>query len=239
MTFCLGIKVKQGLFALSDTRITSGTEASTAKKVFVHEEEGGSIFVMTSGLRSVRDKAMTYFTEYIEENWKDLNKMYKAVNGFGEMLRKVSSEDRLHLHAGGLHFNLHTIIGGQMKGDSEPKLYLIYPEGNWIEILEGHPFVIIGNSGYGKPILNRTITYNSSLKQCLKAGFLSFDSTRVSANDVDFPIDVLVYESNSFALKQKRYESDDLVEISSNWDIALKNALSSLSNEWMEDFIKD
>ncbi len=239
MTYCLGIKVKQGLFALSDTRITSGTEASTAKKVFTHEDEGGSLFVMTSGLRSVRDKAMTYYTEYIEENWGNLNKMYKAVNGFGEMLRKVSAEDKFHLNSSGLHFNLHTIIGGQMKDDTEPKLYLLYPEGNWIEILEGHPFVIIGNSGYGKPILNRTITYNSSLKQCLKAGFLSFDSTRVSANDVDFPIDVLVYETNSFAIKQKRYESEDLVEISSHWDIALKKALSSIPDDWMEKFIHD
>lgn len=206
MTYCLGIKLKTGLVAIADTRITSGSETTSAKKLYTHQEENFSIFVMTSGLRSVRDKALTYFKEVVEENSEGLNKMYKAVNAFGEQLRRVSDEDRFSLEKSGLHFNLHTIVGGQLKDDDEPKLFLLYPEGNWIEIGSNYPFVIIGNSGYGKPILNRTLTYETSMKSALTTGFLSFDSTRVSANDVDFPIDVVLYENNSFNLIEHRFE---------------------------------
>ena len=85
-------------------------------------------------------------------------------------------------------------------------LYLLYPEGNWIEIGEGSPFTIIGNSGYGKPILNRALNYESSLRFAFKTGFLSFDSTRVSANDVGYPIDVALYPRDSFKLEQHRLE---------------------------------
>lgn len=233
MTYCLGIKVKTGLVAIADTRITSGTETTTAKKLTVSQKEKHSIFLMTSGLRSVRDKAMTYFKEILEEEGDGYNKLYKAVNAFGRELRRVADEDKNALEKAGLHFNLHTIVGGQFEEDKEHKLFLIYPEGNWIEIGENTPFVVIGNSGFGKPILNRTMTYDTSMKIALKSGFLSFDSTRVSANDVDFPIDVVLYESNSFNLIQHRYEQEDLKKISIQWEDELKSALNNLPEEWM------
>ncbi len=234
MTYCLAIKLKSGLVALSDTRITSGTETTTAKKVSVYQKNNHSVFLMTSGLRSVRDKALTYFREVIEENEEKFDKLYKVVNAFGEQLRRVSVEDRSSLEAAGLHFNLYTIVGGQLKGDDEHKLYMLYPEGNWIEIVPGSPFVIIGNSGYGKPILNRTLKYESSMKDALKTGFLSFDSTRVSANDVDFPIDVVLYKTNSFNMVEQRYEKRDMQKMSSRWDEELKAALKQLPEEWMD-----
>jgi putative proteasome-type protease len=110
-----------------------------------------------------------------------------------------------------------------MADDEEHKLYMLYPEGNWIEIGEGSPFMIIGNSGYGKPILNRTLTYESSMKDALKTGFLSFDSTRVSANDVEFPIDVVLYKPGSFKMVEHRYEKEDLRSVSSRWAEELKS----------------
>jgi putative proteasome-type protease len=233
MTYCVGIKLKTGLLAIADTRITSGTETTTAKKVYIHQASGHSLFLMTSGLRSVRDKALTYFKELIEGETQQFNKLYKAVNAFGDQLRRVAKEDRESLASSGLAFNLHTIVGGQFKDDEEPKIFLLYPEGNWIEVSLGSPFVIIGNSGYGKPILNRTLNYETSFKEALKAAFLSFDSTRVSANDVDFPIDVLLYENNSFNIREHRYEKEDMNTISSYWDNELKNALKNLPDGWM------
>ena len=104
MTYCLGIKLKSGLVAIADTRITSGTEATSAKKISVHTDEGHSLFLMTSGLRSVRDKAVTYFEEVLED--QNFNKLYKAVNAFGEQLRRVAVEDKASLEKAGLYFNL-------------------------------------------------------------------------------------------------------------------------------------
>ncbi len=235
MTYCLGIKLKTGLVAISDTRISSGTETTTAKKVTIHNNDGHSLFLMTSGLRSVRDKAVTYFNEVIEQEYSsnNFNKLYKAVNAFGDQLRRVAAEDRISLEKAGLYFNLHAIVGGQFKDDEEHKLYLIYPEGNWIEIGKGTPFVIIGNSGYGKPILNRTLTYETSISNALKTGFLSFDSTRVSANDVDFPIDVVLYKKNSFEMIEHRYEKDDMARVSEFWAQELQVALQNIPEEWM------
>lgn len=231
MTYCLAIKVKQGLVAIADTRITSGTDTTIKKKLFTVEKDNHSLFLMTSGLRSVRDKALLYFKEIIDQ--EDFNKLYKAVNAFGQQVKRVAEEDQIALEHSGFKFDLNTIIGGQFKDDEEPKLFLLYPEGNWVELGQGAPYVIIGNSGHGKAILNRVIDEESSLKMALKAGFLSFDSTRVSSNNVDFPIDVIIYEANNYKLIQHRYEKEDLENISVQWDAELKNALNNISEDWM------
>src|ERR1700748_2860737 len=226
MTYCLGIKVKQGLVAIADTRITSGTETSIKKKITIEQKDKFSLFIMTSGLRSVRDKALVYFTEMLET--KEYNKLYKAVNAFGEQVKRVAEEDKVSLEKAGFKFDLNTIIGGQLKDDTEHKLFLLFPEGNWVELEQGAPYVIIGNSGHGKAILNRTLTEYSDLKLALKAGFLSFDSTRVSSNNVDFPIDVALYKRNSFHLVEQRYEKKDLEYISTQWAEELKAALEHI-----------
>jgi putative proteasome-type protease len=92
--------------------------------------------------------------------------------------------------------------------------------------------MIIGNSGYGKPILDRTVDYNSSLQFALKAGFISFDATRISANDVDFPIDVIFYKKDSFDIVERRFEKEELQKISNDWNNALSKAIKGLSDEW-------
>ena len=232
MTYCLAIKVKQGLVAIADTRITSGTDTTIKRKLFTVQKDNYCLFLMTSGLRSVRDKALLYFKELIDQ--EDFNKLYKAVNAFGQQVKRVAEEDQIALENSGFKFDLNTIIGGQLKDDEEPKLFLLYPEGNWVELGQGAPYVIIGNSGHGKAILNRAIDEVSSLKLALKVGFLSFDSTRVSSNNVDFPIDVIIYETDTYKLVQHRYEKEDLENISVQWDAELKNALNNISEDWMD-----
>jgi putative proteasome-type protease len=134
MTFCLGIKTKQGIVGLSDTRITSGSETTSSKKVFTVNRKKHSFFIMTSGLRSVRDKAITYFSEVIARQDDSFTKLYQAVNEFGNQVKVVAKEDKSYLEEAGFNFNLFSIIGGQLEDDVEPKLYLLYPQGNWIEI---------------------------------------------------------------------------------------------------------
>lgn len=233
MTYCLAIKVKDGLVAIADTCITAGSNTSIKKKTHIEQFENHSMFIMTSGLRSVRDKAINYFQELSEIN-KSYNKLYKVVNAFGEQIKRVAKEDKVHLLQSGLKFNLNTIIGGQLKDDDSQKLFLIYAEGNWVELDDSSPYVIIGNSGQGKAILNRILQPNTTMKQALKAGFLSFDSTRVSTNNVDFPIDVILYKKNSFQLFEKRYEQKELAEISELWADKLKKALDEIPETWID-----
>lgn len=236
MTYCLGIKVKEGLIAIADTRITTGTDTTVKKKISILQKENSSMFIMTSGLRSVRDKAIVYFDELLETS--EFSKLYQAVNAFGQQVRRVADEDRATLEKAGFKFDLHTIIGGQLKDDDEHKLFLLYPEGNWVELGLGAPFVIIGNSGHGKAILNRTIDENSDMELALKAGFLSFDSTRVSSNNVDFPIDVALYKKGTFDIVEQRYTQKDMADISAQWADELKNALINIDGDWMGKVLK-
>jgi len=237
MTFCLGIKVEEGLIALADTRITSGVETTTSKKISVHQEGNNCLFLMTSGLRSVRDKAVTYFEEVMEGDHFEFDRMHKAVNIFGEQLRRVAKEDKVHLNNSGLVFNLFAIVGGQLENDKEHKLYLLYPEGNWIEIREGTPFTIIGNSGYGTPILNRVLDYQSDLRFALKTGFLSFDSTRVSANDVDYPIDVVMYKRDSYQMFEERFNIQQSGTMAEMWASKLGQNIHELPDNWMDPLV--
>jgi len=232
MTYCLGIKVKEGLVGISDTRISAGTSTTIKKKVFVVQNDHNSFFIMTSGLRSIRDKAVHYFQELID-NGVVYDKLYKAVNVFGEQIKRVSDEDRESLLRSGYKFNLNAIVGGQLKGDGEHKLFLLYSEGNWVELDEGSPYAIIGNSGQGKGILNRIINANTTMKQALKAGYLSFDSTRVSSNDVEFPIDIVLYEKDSFHMTENRYEYNELENISTLWNQKLIKSLDEIPEDWM------
>lgn len=239
MTFCLGIKTKNGLVGLSDTRITSGSETTTSKKVFTVNKRKHSFFIMTSGLRSVRDKAITYFSEVIDHQDDSFSKLYQAVNEFGNQVKIVAKEDKIFLEEAGFQFNLFSIIGGQLEDDPEPKLYLLYPQGNWIEIRKGTPFVIIGNTGFGNPVLRRSLHYDDSLEYALKCAFLAFDATRISANDVDFPIDTVILKNDEYFIKEKRFEQKELEHVSAFWNSRLKNAIAELPSEVLSSAFED
>ncbi len=235
MTFCLGMKVKQGLVGLADTRVTSGSECITARKVTVYRQEQGSMFLMTSGLRSVRDKSLTYFDELIAEQEEPFDRLFKAVNAFSTQIRQAAAEDRAALEESGLTFNMYALVGGQLSGDHEHKLYMIYPQGNWVEVGKGTPYYIIGASGYGKPVLDRTLQYEDSMHHALKVGCLAFDSTRISAADVDFPLDVVWFDPQSREIHEHRYSKGDLMGVSNWWQDYLRQGVHDLPSDWIEE----
>lgn len=239
MTFCLAVKVQDGLVGIADSRITSGSECITARKVTVHAHGQHSLFLMTSGLRSVRDKVVTYFEEVLESGDANFDRLYKAVNALAEQVRRAADEDKEALEASNLNFNLHALVGGQMEHDKEHKLYLLYPQANWVEIGAGTPYSIIGETGYGKPILDRTLKYSDSMQFALKVGCLAFDSTRISAANVDFPIDVVIYKRDSFEIIEHRYEKQDLIEISNWWQERLRESVRLLPSKWINALFRD
>lgn len=242
MTFCLGMKIKEGLIALADTRVVSGNEMLTARKVTVHQYGHHSMFLMTSGLRSVRDKALTYFQEVLEEAGPadgNFNKLYKMVNAFAEQVRRVAQEDKAALEEAGFSFNLHALVGGQFEADAEHKLYMLYPQGNWVEVSQASPYFIIGNTGYGKPLLDRVVKFDSPLEFALKAGFLAFDATRVSANDVGFPLDVVLYRRGKWKFVQRRFEQVEMEPLTRWWQQQISDSIRQLPDDWAAELIDD
>lgn len=235
MTFCAALKIEQGLVGISDTRLTSGTEHTTARKVTLHQHGEHPMFLMTSGLRSVRDKALTYFEEVIEEKGTHYDKLYKAVNAFAEQIRIVADEDKEALRQSGMDFNLLSILGGQLEKDKEHKLCMLYQQGNWVEVGRGSPYFLIGESSYGKPILDRVLRYESPMDVALKLAYLAFDSTRISAVDVDFPIDVVLYKCGSRDIVQHRFERADLQHLPELWQEKLRKSMEAMPNEWLKE----
>lgn len=237
MTFCVGMRLKEGIIGLADNLIITGNEAIRAKKVTTHRAGDNSFFLMTSGLRSARDKTITYLDEALEHSQESLDRLYKAVNIFSRELRRVKKEDGEALSESGLSFNMYSIIGGQFENDPEPQLFLVYPQGNWINVGTTSPYVIIGESKYGKPIIKRTLTYDTSLDVALRIAYLAFDSSRINAIDVDFPIDIIVYRSNSFSLEQYRFNENELADISDWWQERLRKSAEEMPAEWVRKIL--
>jgi putative proteasome-type protease len=121
-----------------------------------------------------------------------------------------------------------------MAGDSCHRLFLVYPEGNWVDIGADTPYQIIGASGYGKPILGRSLTSADSILYAFKVGILAFDATRLCAADVDFPIDVVLYKKHSYELIEHRFHQQDLHDISDWWQERMRASVRDLPSEWIE-----
>src|ERR1035438_1140299 len=214
MTFCLGITVDEGLVGIADTRVVAGNECMVARKTATYQGPGFSFFIMHSGLRSARDKILLYFEEAFARETKARGRLFRVVNLYAQQVRRVCQEDGEALRHAELKFNAYSLIGGQMSADSTHKLYLVYPEGNWVEIGPDTPYQIIGAPASGKPILERSLNPRDSMLYAFKVGILAFDATRLCAADVDFPMDVLLYTRGSFEIVEKRYQKDDLRAIS-------------------------
>lgn len=239
MTFCLGMRMEGGLVGIADTRITTGSECITARKLTHYSGENGAFFVMSSGLRSVRDKTLTYFEEVYGNQEEPWGRLFQICNEMAHQLRRVAEEDRHYLEQGGLSFNTHVLIGGQMEHDKEHMLYLLYPQGTWVEIGVGTPYSIIGNSGYGKPVLDRALHYSDSLRYAFKVGCLSFDSTRISAADVDLPVDVILMPRDARRLTYRRFHKADFSDITNYWDERLRRAIKNLPFERLESLFQE
>jgi putative proteasome-type protease len=237
MTFCLGIKVTEGLIALADTQIVKGSERLSKAKLSLATYRGRSLFIMTSGLRSVRDKTVIYLEEQLGMENAEFNRVYQVANAFGAQLRRVYEEDNDALARSRLHFNLHAIIGGQLSADSSPTLFYIYPEGNWIEATDDSPYFIIGRTAYGKPILDLLLSGDTELRRALGLAYLAFDATRTSVTDVDFPLDIVVFSAASGQLHQQRYTADTLVDTTEWWQQQLKSSLDHLPLSWADPLL--
>ncbi len=226
MTFCIGIKSKSGVIGLADTRISSGLGVSTSKKLKKYQEGENSFFIMSSGLRSIRDKVIHYFEDELPNHSSD--KLYKVVNLLGSMVKKVRTEDLDSLHEAKFSFDAHFIIGGQCEKDSVSSLFLIFPEGNWVESSDESPYAIIGNTGFGKSILRRLLHEEITFDLAIKVAYLSFDATFKNASDVDFPLDFALYKNNTFDIKEFRKDEIDLIQTSHKWNEMLVNAAHEL-----------
>lgn len=239
MTYCLGIRTSEGLIALADGRVTSGSQMAVARKVTMMGTEPHRFFLMTSGLRSVRDKAVAYLRREIGlQTSLNFGSMLDAVTAFANCLRAVANEDREALAESDLSFNLHAIVGGQLEGDPEPVMYLIYPEGNWIEVDKRTPYLSIGATAYGKPILDRALSYETAMRHALKLAYLSFDSTRFSSTDVGFPIDLITYSAADRHWREQQFDYEDLVEQRQWWNHNITELAERMPDgPWMADLL--
>ncbi|MDF1843034.1 MAG: proteasome-type protease [Rubripirellula sp.] len=231
MTFCVGIKVRQGVVALADTQIVRGSEQVSKQKLSILNHANDSLFVMTSGLRSVRDKSLIYLSEQLEQH-QPIDRLYKIVNLFGDQLRKVREEDGASLAAGGLSWNPHAIIGGRLHGDLSPQMFYVYPEGNWVESSADSPYFIIGRTHYGKPILDRLLTFETPLQSAVALALLAFDATRMSVTDVECPIDIAVIAEGSRHATFQRFSGDEIRCVTQWWTQTLSQSLISMPLDW-------
>lgn len=218
--------------ALADTRIVSGAEISVKSKLTTFSQRGHPAFVMTSGLRSVRDKAVHRLSDDLAES--PCRRMHQLATAFGQHLRRIRSEDGESLDQAGLTFNSHALIGGRLVDDEHPSLFHVYPEGNWVEVTPDHPVMVIGRSSYSKPLLDRLLRRDSTLRQATTLAYLAFDSTRTSATDVDFPIDVAVLHRAGSDFSIDRFSDEHLFETRVEWNRHLCSALGDLPDTWMD-----
>ena len=232
MTYCLGISIKEGIICLADGRVTTGNQISIARKVSLHGPADKRVCIMTSGMRSLRDKTIAYFDQEYSSKSITTSSMLNVLEMYVNSLRRVEKEDRNALKASNLSFNLHAIIAGQIGNDLKPSMFLLYPEGNWIEVTERSPYISIGSTAYGKPILDRMLTYETPLSLALQIAYLSFDSTRVSSNDVDFPLDIMTF-ANDQRWRDMELEYDDVSGMRQWWNDQIKEiAINMKEGPW-------
>ena len=157
--------------------------------------------------------------------------MYEAAREVGAAVREVSDLDRAALERDSYNFNVHLLLGGQVRGE-DPKTYLIYPQGNPLSSTEDSPFLQLGECKYGRPILDRGIVYEStSLKAAAKYALLSFDATMRSNVTVGPPIEMLLYTKDTFHLdcyRKLKAGDRELETIHALWERSLRNAVEDL-----------
>lgn len=237
MTYCVGLKIDRGLVFMSDTRTNAGIDSiSTYRKMHVWEAPGERVLVLLSaGNLATTQSVVSLLDErskVVEDRSPSLlaaPSMYQAARLVGNTVKEViASSAPVGQNADA--FGASFILGGQIKG-TEPRLFMIYPEGNFIEATEDTPFFQVGETKYGKPILVRAYDPAMSLAETVKLLLVSFDSTLKSNLSVGLPLDLLFYEKNSFKIAlRRRITADDPYyrTISDGWSQALKSAFKSL-----------
>ncbi len=235
MTYCVGIMTAQGLVMASDSRTSAGPDqVSTCRKIHTFTREGERVFVLlTSGNLSISQSIITQLRrEWNQgEGLASAPSLYDAARVIGDQVRRVSEQDRAALDLDGVAFNVHLLLGGQIR-DQVHDLYLIYPQGNPISASEDSPYLQIGDTKYGRPILDRGLRYDhTTLEEAAKYALISLDSTMRSNVGVGPPIDMVVYEKDDLTLgryRRFREQDADLVTIRRQWEESLRRAVQEL-----------
>ena len=238
MTYCVGLQLNQGLVFMSDTRTNAGVDNfSKTKKMFTWEVPGERVItLMTAGNLATTQSLVSLIEERskapAERSPTILHEpsMFQVARLVGATLKEVIEESASTGQAASSKFKATIILGGQIKG-SDPTLFLIYPEGNFVEVTDETPFFQIGEAKYGKPILVRAYDPEMSFEEAVKLLLVSFDSTIKANLSVGLPIDLQIYEKDSHKVAiQRRIEDDDdyYQSISTGWGDALREAFGSL-----------
>ena len=210
MTYCVGIKLDAGLVFLSDSRTNAGLDQiSTFRKMMVYERPGDRFMVLLSAgnlsiSQSVREILQVEKLDNGDQPpltiW-NATSMFDATRVLGSAVRRVYEHDGPSLKASGIEFNASMIFGGQIGGEAM-RLFLVYSAGNFIEATRETCYFQIGESKYGKPVLDRMITPHTPLDEAAKCALVSMDSTLKSNLTVGPPLDLLVYETHALQSNQ-------------------------------------
>lgn len=200
MTYCCGVLVRDGLVMIADTRTNAGLDnISTFRKLHVFRKAGDRVMAIASaGNLAISQSVISTLNEGMEnpetgelETLMNAPSMFKAAQRIGRAVRAVHDTEGKNLEAQDVNFDVSFLFGGQIKG-SKLRLFMIYPAGNFIECTVDTPYLQIGEHKYGKPVLDRAISYDVDLYDALKISLISMDSTMRSNLGVGMPIDVMV-----------------------------------------------
>ena len=238
MTYCIGLRMNKGLVFMSDTRTSAGVDNfATSKKMFTWSVPGERmITIMTAGNLATTQAVISLLEERSKTRKErdpsilQEKTMFQVARLVGATLREVIDETSNEGQQKQEQFAASLILGGQIKGGA-PTIFLIYPQGNFIEITADTPFFQIGETKYGKPILVRAYDEDMSFEDALKLLLVSFDSTVKSNLSVGLPFDLQVYETDSFTagISRRIDDSDPVYQaISEGWGDALKEAFQHL-----------
>ncbi len=216
MTYCLGIRVARGLVFAADSRTNAGVDSvSTYRKVFVFDNPGDRVIVvLTAGNLAITQEVISMIdrglaTDDESRSLAKASSMIDVARVIGGFLRVVFDRDREYFKAHGSEFRASFIVGGQIRGEPH-RLFMIYSAGNFIETSEDTPYFQLGETKYGKPILERVLTADVNLLDTAKCALVSFDSTIKANISVAPPIDLVVYKADAFrvALHQRVGDND-------------------------------
>ncbi|WP_339109356.1 proteasome-type protease [Thioclava sp. GXIMD4216] len=239
MTYCVGLLLDAGMVLLSDTRTNAGLDnISTYKKMFTFERPGERVItVMTAGSLSVTQTTIAQLREAIDDPEATADQsimlaptMLKVAEIIGATLARVRSSINAKMEMSQVSTSASMIVAGQRQ-DGAMRMFLVYPEGNFIEATEDTPFLQIGEHKYGKPILDRVVRMSTSLDDAKKAVLLSMDSTLRSNLSVGMPLDLAVIRKGALCLGETtRIEAQDpqFMAMSQAWSDVLRDGFSEI-----------
>jgi putative proteasome-type protease len=239
MTYCVGLLLNEGMVLLSDTRTNGGLDnIATYRKMFTFEEPGERVIaIMTAGSLSVTQTTLARLREAADasdatgdSSIMEAPTMLKVAEIIGNTMAGVRKDITSRMDAERVSTSASMIVAGQRAG-GEMRMFLIYPEGNFIEATEDTPFLQIGEHKYGKPILDRVVRSETTLEDAQKAVLLSMDSTLRSNLSVGMPLDLAVIANNDCKITmQRRLEAGDpdFARMSEAWSTALRDSFTQI-----------